>query len=294
MPPFAVNEFSTLPASFEEDVASYRAAGADGIGICELKLLEGRETEQLRTFRDSGLRAASCVPAVPSILPLAALPGPESPEERLEAIISGMRRLAPFEPQAFVCLTGAADGEDEDAARQAVVAALRVLGDEAQRLGVPLGVEPMSARFRDGWTLSTTLDDAAELVAEADSPGLGLVFDTWHLCDTHDVAGAIHRHAESIVAVHVSDWREPTRGWCDRALPGDGVADLPALLEALDSAGWRGFYELEVFSDDGTFGDAYEDSLWKEPSAELARRGREAFLEMWRARNASVTASKAR
>ena len=61
--------------------------------------------------------------------------------------------------------------------------------------------------------------------------------------------------------------------WCDRVLPGEGIADLPALLGALEAAGWHGFYDLEIFSDDGTFGTALPDSLWNVPAAELAAQG---------------------
>ena len=265
---FAITEFTTLHASFEEDLAAYRAAGADAIGICEIKLVEGREREQLAAFRDSGLQASACVPAVPSILPLPALPGPESAAERVEAIVAGMRRLAPFEPSAFVCFTG--PGEED------VVDALRTLADEAVRLGAPLALEPHNARFRKEWTMPTTLDEAADLADEAGG-GIGLLFDTWHLWETPDVEEAIRRHADAIVAVHVNDWREPTRGWCDRVLPGEGAADVRRLVDALDAAGYDGFYDLEVFSDDGTFGNDYPGSLWRVPAEELARRGREAF-----------------
>jgi len=44
--------------------------------------------------------------------------------------------------------------------------------------------------------------------------------------------------------------------------------------------GWAGGYDLELFSDDGTFGDDFEDSLWKLPAEELARRGRRSFVEL--------------
>ena len=265
---FGITEFTILHASFEEDLAAYRAAGVDAIGICEIKLVEGREPEQLAAFRESGVRASACVPAVPSILPLPALPGPESAAERVEAIVAGMRRLAPFEPSAFVCFTG--PGEED------VVDALRTLRDEAARLGAPLALEPHNARFRNEWTMVTTLDEAAEL-AERAGDGVGLLVDTWHLWETEDVEGAIRRHADAIVAVHVNDWREPTRGWCDRVLPGEGIADPGRLVDVLDDAGYDGFYDLEVFSDDGTFGNDYPGSLWRVPADELARRGREAF-----------------
>jgi sugar phosphate isomerase/epimerase len=276
--PLSIVEFSTLHASFEEDLAAYSAAGVEGIGICELKLAEGRESGQLEAFRASGLRASSGVPAVPSILPLPEMEGPESPEERVEAIVSGMRRLAPFEPTAFVCLTGSAGPLADREARRVVVDGLRTLAAEGARLGIPVGLEAMSAHFREDWTIPTTLDEAAELVEEAGVEGLGLVFDTWHLWDTPQLFDELERHADRIVAAHVADWREPTRGWCDRVLPGEGIIDIAGMLEALEASGWRGFYELEVFSDDGAFGSDFEDALWRLSALELASRGREAFV----------------
>jgi sugar phosphate isomerase/epimerase len=71
-------------------------------------------------------------------------------------------------------------------------------------------------------------------------------------------------------------------------LPGDGVIDLPTILGALDRAGWSGFYDLEVFSDNGAFGNAYDDSLWDVQPTELARRARESFIACWNQR--TVTA----
>ena len=75
----SICEFTTLGASFEEDLAAYRAAGVEGIGVCEIKLRES-SAERLR---ESGLRATHCVPAVPSILPLPLIDGPDEPEERV-------------------------------------------------------------------------------------------------------------------------------------------------------------------------------------------------------------------
>ena len=86
-----------------------------------------------------------------------------------------------------------------------------------------------------------------------------------------DLLDEIAAHAHRFAGVHVNDWREPTRGWADRVLPGDGVADVPAILAALDAAGWDGYYDLEIFSDNGAFGTAYPDSLWDvEPPSSCA------------------------
>ena len=58
-------------------------------------------------------------------------------------------------------------------------------------------------------------------------------------------------------------------------LPGDGVIDLAAAFRALDAAGYDGWYDVEIFSDNGVFGEAFPDSLWDVDAAELARRARE-------------------
>jgi sugar phosphate isomerase/epimerase len=276
---FAICELSTLPASFEADLAACSAAGADGISIFEGKLVAGREAEQLEAFRASGLESSAAVTAVPSILPLPKFPGPEDPEERVEAIVAGMRRLAPFEPTAFVSPSGPAGERTEDEARAIVAEGLRAVAAESTRLGIPVGLEPMSTYEQDDWTLVTTLGDAAALVDEA-AADVGLVFDTWHLWDTPGLEEEIERYGDRFVAVQVNDWRSPTRSWCDRVLPGDGVIDLGPILDAVERTGWAGCWDLEVFSDNGMFGDDFEDSLWKLPAEELVRRGRARFIEL--------------
>lgn len=276
---FGVCELSTFPATFEDDLAGYAAAGADGISIFEGKLVDGREAEQLESLRASGLETSAAITGVPSVLPLPKFPGPSEPEQRVEAMISGMRRLAPFEPSAFVCPTGPAGERDEGEARRALVEGMRVVADEASRLGIPVGIEPMSTYEQEDWTLVTTLGDAADLADDIDA-GVGLVFDAWHLWDTPAVEGEIERYGDRFVAVQVNDWRSPTRSWCDRALPGDGVIDLATILDAVERTGWSGCWDLEVFSDDGTFGSEFEDSLWRLAPRELAERGRARFIEL--------------
>ena len=276
----SVSQITTLPSSFDEDLRVYAAAGVEGIGVWEIKLPDGEDEPASRALRDSGLASTNAVPAVPSILPLPLMPGPEEPEERVAAICASIRRLARFEPAACVCLTGPA--RDRPDARAVVVEGLRAIADEAARLGVRMGVEPVNRVGGEDWTIVSSISETVELLEEVGRPGLGIMFDVWHLWETPTLLADIREHAGRLVGVHVCDWRDPTRGWADRVLPGDGAADLPAILHALDDAGWDGYYDLEIFSDNGVFGNAYPDSLWDVPAPELVRRGREQLLEQWR------------
>jgi len=150
--------------------------------------------------------------------------------------------------------------------------------------GVRVGLEPVNRIGGENWTMISSIPEAVELLETVGCPALGIQFDTWHLWNTETLSDDIEREVGRFVGVHVADWRDSTRSWADRVLPGDGLADLPAILGSLDRGGWNGFYDLEIFSDNGAFGNAWPDSLWDVPAAELARRGREAFDRVWEAR----------
>ena len=244
----------------------------------EIKLPDGGDAEALEQLEASGLGSAAAVPAVPAILPLPLMEGPEEPQQRIEAICASLHRLVPFKPSGIVCLTG--PGDDRDT----VVEGLQTIAAEAARLGLRVGLEPINRIGGEDWTMISSLGEAVELIEDVDRPALGIQFDSWHVWNTPAVAEEIERYAKLFVGVHIADWSEGTRGWCDRILPGDGVSDLAEILGALDRAGWDGYYDLEIFSDNGTFGNAWPDSLWDVPTEELARRGKEAFECVWDAR----------
>lgn len=278
MPRFAVSEFSTLNLGFDEDLAAYAAGGAGGIGLAEAKLPEGEDAESLRKLRESGLVPTICLPSLLSVLPLPAFPGPDDPQERVESLCASVRRLAAFEPVTLLVLTGPAGERDPGEARRIVVDGLREIARTAREAGVPVALEPIHASARDEFTLVDTIPGAVSLVEEVGEP-MGILFDTWHLWDTPDVLDHIRAEAHRFPAVHINDWRAETRGWDDRALPGEGVMDLPAIFAALEDGGFDGWFELEVFST-----ETYPDSLLKLDPAELVRRGKAGFEAAWAAR----------
>jgi sugar phosphate isomerase/epimerase len=279
-PRVSVSQITTLASSFADDVRNYADAGLDGIGIWELKLPEGGDAAALEQFESSGLESAAAIPVIPSILPLPLLGGPEDPAERVDAFCASLHRLAPFRPSGVVCLTGTGIGRDPDAARETVVAGLRTIAAEAESLGLRIGLEPYEREGGAEWTIASTIPEAVGLIRDAgDPPALGIQFDVWHLWNTRDLEADIAREIGRFVGVHVCDRREPTRGWADRVLPGDGIAPVTQILGWLDAAGWDGLYDIEIFSDNGTFGAAYEDSLWDLPPEELLPRARALLLD---------------
>ncbi len=251
-PRFSISEITTVGQSFADDLDAYRAAGASGIGIWEMKLAD----DSLERFRASGLEAAAAVPAVPSILPLPLMEGPADPAERVEAICAAVRTFAPFEPACVLFLTG--PGDD----RATILEGVTAIADEGRRCGVRVALEPIQREFARYWTVVSSLAEAAALIAETGAE-VGLVYDVWHLWN--QPVEEIGRLRDRIYGVHLADWREPTRNTNDRVLPGDGGIDFGPILEALR---WEGLFDLEIFSD-----AELPDSLWKEDPREVARRG---------------------
>ena len=281
-PRVSVSQITTVRSGFADDVRLYAAAGFDGVGVWEQKLPDGGDAEALELLAASGLDSAAAVPVFPSILPLPLLGGPDDPSERIESFCASLERLAPFRPTGVVCLTGTAVGREPDEARSIVVDGLRTIAREADRLGVRIALEPYQRDSAELWSIASSIPEAIALIKEAgDPPSLGIQFDVWHLWNTPTLYDDVAAEVDRFAGVHICDWREPTRGWADRALPGEGGANVPEILRALDAAGWDGLYDIEIFSDDGTFGNAYPDSFWAAPAEETLERAREAFERCW-------------
>ncbi len=104
--------------------------------------------------------------------------------------------------------------------------------------------------FED-FSFITTIPEVVALIEEVGEPNVGIALDAWHIGEGPEVAGQIIEHADRILAFHLNDRRGPTRSWYDRVLPGAGTGDLVGAIRALENAGFDGWYELEVVSDDG-------------------------------------------
>jgi sugar phosphate isomerase/epimerase len=153
-------EWTTFPASFDDELAAYRAAGAGAIGILELKL-DGIDDAPGK-LRESGLAASACLPAAGSILPSPLIPGPEEPEARVESICASVARLAELEPGCVFFLTG--PGDD----RAAVAEGIRRIGEAGERQGVRVALEPIHPTQAAVLSFVHTIDDALELIGDAD------------------------------------------------------------------------------------------------------------------------------
>jgi sugar phosphate isomerase/epimerase len=281
-PKYSLCELAFPDTTIEEDIEIALQSGATGISIDEGKLGDRSPADVAARLTAAGLEAAACVPAIMAFLPGKRLPGPTDVGERVALMCEGVKRLSELQPSSILCLTGPRGEMPQAEARARAAEALNTLAATADEVGVPLSFESFRHVEPQNLSLVFGLEDAVAFLDEAGRPDVPLCYDVWHLWGSSDrLLELTTELAPRVNVVQLNDYREPTRSWEDRVLPGDGVADLPGIFAALRAGGFDSWFDLEVFSDDGRWGNDYPDSVWKLPWAEQARRGHEGLMRAW-------------
>ena len=154
--------------------------------------------------------------------------------------------------QCLVLVVGGLEPESKDlgSARQRVRDAIETLLPEAQAAGVPLAIEPLHPMQAAERACVNTLEQALDL-CDYFKDGVGVAVDVYHVWWDPKLESQIRRAGRKrLLAYHICDWLVPTRDLTtDRGMMGDGVIDLPLIRSWIESAGYAGFQEVEIFSE---------------------------------------------
>lgn len=280
-PRYAVNSWSTPHNTALEDIEQVARTGGHAVGLFEGKMKDGEDEELLAAMETHGLGASFFVPRVWSIVPVPFNPpGTErDPAARTEMICESIARFAPFEPAVVVVGPGVTGVPGERAGPVAAIAeGLARVADVAAEHNLQIGFELLAERR--GSTLHT-IPETVEFIDQVGRDNVGVMFDVWHSWCEPDLHEHLREYGSRINSVHVNDIRQEERSNFDRELPGEGRGVAAPIVASLIEAGYDGWWELEVFSDDGTFGNDYPDSLWKLPHEDLLARAKTAFDDVW-------------
>lgn len=285
-PLISLCQLSFPDTAFERDIELALETGVGGLGVAEPKVTRGNEAGLLASMTANGVRTSLAVPTIWTILP--PLGGtfpvdPVDPARRIEEMMLSIRSLARLGVPTVMICTGPAGDRTQAEARKVIVEAVRVLGAVAREEGTSLSIEPMREEFRPIRTMVSSLGETLDLLDEVGDDTVGIVFDSWHMWDSEGLAETLEDAIPRFHAVQIADYRETTRGPLDRVPAGKGISDVSRTLAMLRSGGYSGWYDLEVFSDDGRYGSSYPDSYWKLDPLRFARIQVDGFHECWRA-----------
>jgi len=138
------------------------------------------------------------------------------------------------------CLAGKVDECEPAAAERTFVANLARVADEAAGKNITLLIEPINPRDRPGYFLNSA-EHAAEIIAKAGKPNVKIQFDFYH---AQIVRGDLIRRFEQHLPLtgHVQIAAVPSRHE-----PDEGEVNYPAIYQALDAAGYKGWVAAEYF-----------------------------------------------
>ena len=136
-------------------------------------------------------------------------------------------------------------------------------------IGVQMGVKP-AMEFLGFVDQLNTIEDALDIMTRSGHPDASTVLDPFHIARGGGDVESIGKLTDNEIAVaHFMDTLDnPPREQQqdrDRAMPGDGVFDLPRYLQLLRAVGYRRFLSLELFRED----------LWDQDPHEVASVGLE-------------------
>lgn len=274
---FGINEFTTQPWPFEEDVARYAELGVDTIEVCEQKLDPHRLAEQFAQLDRSGLTISAVQPLVRTFGASQLQPEPRGVAARTARLRQSIEQLGPYAPGCpFVVNTGAPEQGNIDGMVQATIRQLQDLAGVAADHGVRLALEPLSATSLNTETAIWTVSQALDILDAVNRSNVGLCLDLWNVWQDADLEGEIQRAADRIFVLQASDWRTPKSAG-DRLIPGDGSLPLGRLLRTVYEAGYTGACAVEIFSQD------VPDSLYQGDLRDVIRRSRQGLMQAWQA-----------
>ncbi len=121
--------------------------------------------------------------------------------------------------------------------------------DYARSVGMPLAIEPLHPMYAADRSCINTLRHALD-ICDALGDGVGVAVDVYHLWWDPELDRQIARAgAQRLLAFHVCDWLVPTTDLLlDRGMMGDGVIDIPRIRAVVETNGFAGDIEVEIFS----------------------------------------------
>ena len=275
---FGMNEFTTQPWTFEEDVTRYRELGVEAIEVCEAKLDPSRIKDQMRLVEESGMKISAVQPSVRTFFGSRMAPEPAETQARVLRLENSIRTLAPYAPgTVFVTNTGAPPSGNVHRVMDETIQHLRALCPLAEDLGVSLSLEPLNPTSVNVESAIWTIDQAMDIIDGVGHSAMGLCLDYWNIWQQDNVCAAIRRAGSKINVLQVSDWRTPY-STTDRLIPGDGCIPLHDMLSATFEAGFRGACTVEIFSSD------VPDSLYDRDLKDVIRASRAGLEKAWTGR----------
>ena len=241
-----IHTITPKPWTIEDAARNFALGGVKGITVWR-DALKGRNIKQTgNMLRQKGLEIVSLCrggffPAKETVRRQAALDDNRRAIE--EAFELGTKLIV------LVC--GADPSQAMEDSRKQIHDGIASLLPDAEAAGVKLAIEPLHPMYADTRSAINTISQANDMSESLNSPWVGVAVDVYHLWWDPNLEKEIERCGRNgaLLAFHVCDWKSPTVDLLnDRGIMGEGCIPIRKIRSWVETAGFNGFIEVEIFS----------------------------------------------
>ena len=248
----AIHTQTNKPWSLRDCIDGYVAAGVGAISVWRhvMDPAAGGVTvdEAAAMLRDSGL-------AVPALVRGGFFVASD-PAARAAAVDANkvcIDEAAAIGAEMVVLVVGSEPGVPLATGRAMVAEGIAACMDHAMACGVKLAIEPLHPMYAADKSCVNRLAQAREICEQLSHPAVGIAVDVYHVWWDPDLEREIQLVGQqnTLFAFHLCDWRVPTRDFLtDRTLMGEGCIPVRQIRSWVERAGFAGYNEVEIFSQD--------------------------------------------
>ena len=266
----ALHTFTNKPWSLAECIDHYQAAGVPAMSIWRNVVWDEEGgvgiDEAARLVRESNLAVEAYVRG--GFFPAADEAGRQQAIDLNRLWVAQALALGAAQ---LVLVVGAVPGLPLEDQRRMVADGIAALIPLCEPEGLKLSIEPLHPMYAAERSCVNTMSQARALCEQIDHPLVGIACDVYHVWWDERLQEEIGLAAqqERLFAFHICDWRSPTRDFLtDRTLMGEGCIDIRQIRGWVEEAGFSGYSEVEIFSED----------YWAADQADYLEKIKKAYL----------------
>jgi sugar phosphate isomerase/epimerase len=243
-----IHTITTKPWDIENAAKNYAASGVKGITVW-------RDALQGRNIKKTGEMLRQYDLSVVSLCRGGFFPGKDIYRRQAALDDNKLAIEEAFElgTNMIVLVCGADPAQDPEDSRKQILDGIEAIIPVAEAAGVRLAIEPLHPMYADNRSAINTLEQANDMTEILNSPWLGVAVDVYHLWWDPHLEKEIMRSGRNnaLLAFHISDWKSPTTDFLnDRGMMGEGCIPIKKIRSWMEAAGFKGFNEVEIFSNE--------------------------------------------
>jgi sugar phosphate isomerase/epimerase len=242
-----VHTLTTKPWDIDACVRNYSMKGIKGITIWR-NVLENKNLNGVKALLDDfGMNVVSLARGgfFPSV-------DAGKREKAIDDNLLAVEQAAAIGAPLIVLVCGADGGQSLEKSREQIAEGIMKIFPAAKSAGIKLAIEPLHPMYAGDRSAINTIRQANDMAEMINSDWVGVAVDVYHLWWDPDLQAGIQRCGaqNNLFAFHVCDWNLPTTDFLnDRGLMGDGCINIPEIRSWVEDAGFKGYNEVEIFSD---------------------------------------------